>query len=281
MNMAMTHCLESTQYFPVTLNDEYQLIRIDNYDSDALGGWLAVPENIKPNEPPLIAIHGVHRNARDQAEKFAGAAAQLGRIVIAPLFSERSFKKYQQVIIKGRADIGLLTLINRIRNMGFPIAKHFDLFGYSGGAQFAHRFALFYPQLIKRLTLAGTGWYTFPDNTAYPYGLGARKSENPAFNMHTQNNIELFFQICIRVFIGELEFTLDENTRQSDQLNQQQGTNRLERAEKWCHAIQRYASKRDIKADIRLRKIVGCGHQFSEYVTLGNLNQHVFSPSDG
>ena len=36
-------------------------------------------------------------------------------------------------------------------------ANQFELAGYSGGAQFAHRFAMLYPQMVSRLTVSFGG----------------------------------------------------------------------------------------------------------------------------
>ena len=48
----------------------------------------------------------------------------------------------------------------------------FYLTGYSGGAQFAHRYAFAYPRRVAALAVCAAGWYTFPDpGLVYPHGL--------------------------------------------------------------------------------------------------------------
>ncbi len=133
--------------------------------------WLALPRRISDDRPPLVAVHGLRRDARQQAELFAEQANALGRPVIAPLFDVDRWPRYQQAIRRGRADLALLALMARLRREGIWRTPQFDLFGFSGGAQFAHRFAMLHPETVSRLTTASAGWYTFPDTTRFPHGL--------------------------------------------------------------------------------------------------------------
>ena len=49
----------------------------------------------------------------------------------------------------------------------------YTLYGHGAGAQFAHRYALFYPTSSAcQIIAANSGWYTFPDRSIeWPYGL--------------------------------------------------------------------------------------------------------------
>ena len=47
-----------------------------------------------------------------------------------------------------------------------------DLVGFSGGAQFAHRFAMLYPGCVRRVVVAAAGWYTYIDPSR-PFPLAA------------------------------------------------------------------------------------------------------------
>ena len=58
----------------------------------------------------------------------------------------------------------------------------YDLVGFSGGGQFAHRFALFAhrPQ-CDRIVACSSGWYTLPDAASpFPYGLGTTQRTSDA-----------------------------------------------------------------------------------------------------
>ena len=59
-------------------------------------------------------------------------------------------------------------------------AGPFYLFGFSGGAQFAHRYVLAHPDRVAAAGIGAAGWYTFPDSaTPYPYGLGRGAGQQP------------------------------------------------------------------------------------------------------
>lgn len=255
----------------------HQIIEIPDRGSGSLGGWISIPDHIDVHAPPLVAVHGIHRDARTQVQNFGSVASSLGRVVVAPLFDSVHFRGYQQVVLKCRADIALFDLMNRIRDMGIPMGRRIDLFGYSGGAQFAHRLAMLYPQHITRLNLAAAGWYTFPDNNPYPYGLGKRKKSHPALGVHLPHVLEAFLQLQIRVHIGLRDNEPDINTRRNSRLDIQQGTSRLERARAWTSAIRRCSARMGIDSDIQLEEIKNCSHSFIEYFDLGNLEHSVFS----
>ena len=58
----------------------------------------------------------------------------------------------------------------------------YDLVGFSGGGQFAHRFAFFAhrPQ-CDRIVACSSGWYTLPDAASpFPYGLGTTQRASDA-----------------------------------------------------------------------------------------------------
>ena len=52
-------------------------------------------------------------------------------------------------------------------------SEKYNLFGFSAGAQFVHRFIQFKPDARFDKVVAGAaGWYTVPDNSIpFPYGI--------------------------------------------------------------------------------------------------------------
>jgi pimeloyl-ACP methyl ester carboxylesterase len=98
--------------------------------------------------------------------------------MLAPEFSHDRFPGYQR-LDNGRgltrADLAfnrmLMSLGSDLQVPGWTL----DMFGYSGGAQFCHRYALCYPSRTRSLVPTGAGWYTFPDRAvkyrvAWPTG---------------------------------------------------------------------------------------------------------------
>lgn len=240
------------------------------------GYWLVTPAQADPTAPPLVAVHGILRDARGQARRFANAAAAAGRTVIAPLFDPRDFPGYQQVIMRSRADIAMLDLMDYLRRTGIIHGRRFDLFGYSGGAQFAHRFAMLHPNWIGRLSIASAGWFTFPDQTPYPCGLGKPERPSRAWSPYVGAGLTDFLRLPIRVCVGELDNSPDEHTRSAPAIDRQQGLDRLSRARNWTAALIRKSAALGLSADIRLHELPGCGHDFGDCVEKGGLADIVF-----
>lgn len=248
------------------------------FGQDGLKCWLAVPARLNRNLPPLLVVHGVLRDAKGMLKEVASAAARTGQLVIAPLFSEQGRPGYQRVLGRSRADLSLIFLLQMLWQNGIANTHTVDLLGYSGGAQFVHRFALLYPHLVRRLNVCSAGWYTMPDaSAAYPYGLAApakRLSGYPAF---MTDNLHHFLQLPIRVFVGEKDNQVDQYTRSGPEIDQQQGTHRLARAVNWVQALRTAASERGLQTDISMTVLENCGHDFRSCVRKGNVLDHLYA----
>ena len=241
-----------------------------------LSAWLAVPPGIDPDVPPLVAVHGIRRGAQRIAMAFADLAAALGRPVIAPEFPADAWPSYQQVVHKGRADLALLGLMEELRLAGIWRTGTFDLFGYSGGGQFAHRFAMLYPNLIGRLTTVAAGWYTLPDDAPFPYGFGPSQKRPGDWGAKMAARLDEFLGLDIHVAVGALDFERDDRTRKSASLDKQQGRNRLERASRWCNALRAAAEERGLpEPEIQFAVLPGSGHSFAECMERGGLGRLV------
>jgi pimeloyl-ACP methyl ester carboxylesterase len=259
----------------------YKIYQTDSYGPASLDCWLAMPENLDPTLPPLLAIHGVLRDAKGMVNEIAAQLVAGGRMVIAPAFDEPQWHGYQRVIGKRRADLALLSLLKTIKMGATADIRSVDLLGYSGGAQFAHRFALLYPHLIHRLALCSSGWYTFPDDAPYPYGLSVPKGGLPGFTNLTRRNIGSFLRLPIDVYVGERDTEIDPNTRTGKVIDRQQGRNRMERAKNWVHAINGVAAAYGQQPKVKLTVLKGCGHDFRACVRQGKLIERFFSGSMG
>jgi pimeloyl-ACP methyl ester carboxylesterase len=246
-----------------------------NKTDDGLSCWLAMPERMVADEPPLVAVHGIRRNARQQAELFAQRANALGRPVIAPLFDSQTWPRYQQAIRRGRADLALIALIESLKTEGVCQTDRFELFGFSGGAQFAHRFAMMHPHLITRLTVASAGWYTFPDQQRFPYGLSARPEPADPWSSVTEDQFQRFLAIPTQVCVGADDTWRDSNLRSGEQIDAQQGENRLVRGIRWTRALQEAAKSCGLAARASFIALSASGHDFRQCVISGGLDRIV------
>lgn len=245
----------------------------------ALACWIAWPDRVDPSARVLVAVHGIRRGAQEQAALFAPQAAALGRIVIAPLFDAQRWPRYQR--LGDSADTALLDLLEGLGDDAVtPIDRsvRFDLCGFSGGAQFAHRFAMLHPERIGRLSMASAGWYTFPDNAPYPYGLGPPRGSG-ARTARMQSRFEQFLRLPIDVYVGERDNRRDANTRSGDDVDRQQGRDRRTRASRWSEALAIEAGVRGIVPRIQFVVLPGCGHSFRRCAQRGGLVDRVLRES--
>jgi|GEM_PF-650486 len=234
--------------------------------------WIVEPVE-KSGEPPLIAIHGVTRAADVLAEQLVHGAGRTGRVVICPLFDSKTYSRYQRFEGKARSDQALLRLVDMLVDEGVLPAERFDLAGFSGGAQFAHRFTWLYPHRVGRLSIASAGWYTFPDDEPYPLGLGKSTSSGNCRAFCFRTNLTAFLEREIVVRVGALDTFVDATTRSGPDIDRQQGADRVTRARRWTAAIRQAAERLGTDTKVDFEILPGCGHDFTACVRLAGLDR--------
>lgn len=193
-----------------------------------------IPQTIRPGSVPLVLVHGISRNASEIILRFSDLADQLGVPLIAPLFEKRAFGMYQQVVDPKRgtaADQALFDILRHAQGMWGIETERFDLLGFSGGAQFAHRFALLHPNSVRSCVPVSAGWYTWPDHELnWPMGLAG-----PPQAEKSRSSIAM---PAYHIVVGQRDTANDAALRRSVEIDQRQGDNRLERAKRWHRAMQ-------------------------------------------
>lgn len=273
--MPLTTARLITAYATQDVQPVHTLVHRPQDGPDGLSCWMALPTRMSKTMTPIVAVHGIRRNARQQAELFAVRAAALGRPVIAPLFEAERWPRYQQAVRRGRADLALLKLMARLRRDGIWQTQQFDLAGFSGGAQFAHRFAMLHPARVARLTTASAGWYTFPDMAPFPYGLAPRTERPDPWSAVTREKVERFLAIPTQVCVGADDNLRDRNTRSGIEIDAQQGVHRVARAIRWTQALQGAARAAGIEPRASFIALSACGHDFRQCATRGGLDRVV------
>ena len=220
-----------------------------------------------------MAVHGISRDAREQIRLLQPEARRRGYSLAAPLFDDLHFAGYQQLGLRGngqRADLALLCVLADLRaRVGAGPAV--DLFGFSGGAQFGHRFALFHPGHIRRLALAAAGWYTLPDaSRQYPYGTAPPAGEFP------RADLDGFLTLPKLVLVGSRDTSRDPGLRRRPGLDREQGRHRLARAVTWHRLLGDMTAARGSRAACTLRVLPDVDHDFTRAVSLGGLDRHLF-----
>lgn len=228
---------------------------------------------VHQDEVPLVALHGISRNAKALWSTFQPHASAKGRALLVPLFDRENWPSFQR-IDTSRPDLALLDLLRRT---GFAQRK-IELFGYSGGAQLAHRFAMLYPHKIARLHIAAPGWFCLPNtDVAWPEGLGyadrgAGGARRKALLDPCRVQLSAYLSIPVRIWVGANDTGRDAALRKSPQLDRLQGTNRLERATNYVEEFRRAAERLQVKPDIELSVLPGSGHDFTECARIGGLS---------
>ena len=233
----------------------------------AIGGpalreyFFYVPDGAGPGSPILVLVHGITRRAAEQMFRFRDEADRTGTILVAPHFPKVIYGQYQQVVDKKgtRADLALIEIIADVTGEIGGRAGKVHLFGFSGGAQFVHRFALIHPERVASISLASAGWYTMPDETRpYPLGIATHPIPGETFDLRE------FLAIERHVYVGGEDRFQDEALRKSPMLDRLQGSNRLRRAKAWSKAMDA-ASRRlgALPPSSTFEILKGVGHSFA------------------
>lgn len=234
-----------------------------------------VPASGGAGAPVFVTAHGISRNAEEHATLFAPYAAARGVVLVAPCFTRDRDDDYQRLGRTGRgrrADLALNAILEEVGALTGASTRRIHLFGFSGGAQFAHRYAMAHPDRVAGVVVASAGWYTFPDSDVpYPCGLGS--SEAVA---GVRFDPDAFLRVPFSVLVGGAD-TTDASLRRNAELDRQQGVTRRARAENWAAAMRRAARARGIEPNVTCEQVPGIGHSFRQFMLEGGLGDRVFA----
>lgn len=224
----------------------------------------------------LVSVHGISRNAREHANLLAPLAEQYGVVLVAPSFTRRDFPDYQRLGRREsgqRADHALQHIIADAGHLSGADNRKICLFGYSGGGQFAHRYAMAYPESVRRMVIGAAGWYTYPDAACrFPYGIApAHRLAGVTFRA------EDFLQIPAHVLVGQWDIKSDPGLNRSSRIERRQGHTRLERGRRWVDAMNRAAAAAGLDTAYTFRVMAGCDHDFATNMQQGRMGWHIFN----
>lgn len=116
----------------------------------------------------LVALHDTLRNHQALRDAFAGHAERVNAIVLAPLFpagigTPEDLDHYKYLRFGDlRFDELLLAMAAEVSSKYGVDDSRFAMFGFSGGAHFAHRFLYVHPQRLSALVVGSPGSVTLP-----------------------------------------------------------------------------------------------------------------------
>jgi pimeloyl-ACP methyl ester carboxylesterase len=231
-------------------------------DTDFL---VRLPERLRAPAPILVSVHGLARNPLQNLVDLTHTADRLGAILIAPFFSKERHRGFQWLETwKGgmRADLVLNALIAKIAATYNGDPGRVIMFGFSGGGQFCHRFAMVHPSRVACVITVAAGWYTFPDEVAFPLGT------NPDRSGRVQPDLNGFLRVPTLVAVGARDTERNASLNQRPEIDERQGPNRVVRAQRWVAAINAAAAARGVSPPpARMQLVKGTGHVLKECLT--------------
>ena len=132
------------------------------------------------------------------------------------------------------------------------VDQTYNIYGHSAGAQFVHRFVLFYDTpYLDQAVAANSGTYTFISNKQdLPYGYR---------NVGLSSIAKKIFQKKLMVFLAEGDTIRDSNLNVSKDADRQ-GHNRYERGNNFFQSAEDYTTRKNIPFLWQLRTKSGVAH---------------------
>lgn len=261
--------------------DRLQLVVTAGLEVEQVPFYLLVPHR-SVDRPALVVVHGVATGAQAYFDAFRVLAMRHQRVLLVPSFERPRFKGYQQ-LGGSEGDLAaahalLATLSAAAERLGAGLGR-VDLVGFSGGAQFAHRFAMLYPGCVRRVVVAAAGWYTYLDpSRPFPHGSGpsAASGGRPV-------EADRFLQIPLRVMVGENDVHRDRLLRADEVIEAQQGSHRLARGLHWYEHLLQESHRRGDESRSSFRLLPGAGHSFRQALKRGGFGERTlaFFEDDG
>jgi pimeloyl-ACP methyl ester carboxylesterase len=220
--------------------------------------------------PPLVLLHGDSRRSGQQFRAFLPKALMLGLPVIAPTFDRHRFARYQCLEGAAGALAALAALESALADAQDALGLDtsiVDMFGYSAGAQFAHRYLLLSGGEVRRTVLAGAGWYTYLDEErTYPLGIApSRKSAGRSIDAAA------LLRQPIHVLVGARDVRRGTSLRTDRRIDRRQGPDRLTRALRWVDHLEEEAQQRGLESCVTFDLLPDTGHSFASAVRTGGL----------
>jgi pimeloyl-ACP methyl ester carboxylesterase len=152
----------------------------------------------------LVAVHGTMRDMAAYRDDFIPFAEQTRSIVLAPLFpagitSPGELSSYKLLTPSGvRYDEILLAMVDEVRARYRIAGERFALYGFSGGAHFAHRFLYLHPKRLSAVSIAAPGIVTLLD-FEHDFWVGVRDFEAV---MGRPINLAALRRVAVQMAIG-------------------------------------------------------------------------------
>ena len=231
-----------------------------------------VPPSYTASSRVVFALHGGSRDAEGVRNNMIQKSIDYNFILIAPKFSSSNFSlgdgyNLGNVYVDG--DNPSTDTLNDENEWSFSIieplfdsvksslsieSEKYNLFGFSAGAQFVHRFIQFMPNARFNKVVAGAaGWYTVPNNSIpFPYGY-----QNSILISTSLNDL---LSSDLHIQVGALDNNPNSAGLRHNEYADAQGLNRVTRAVHFFESGQNIADSNNYNFNWSLHIIQGVGH---------------------
>ena len=225
-----------------------------------------LPNNGNINKQIIFVMHGSSRSVVNNCGYWSESATQYDFLVVCPEFNESQFpgsnyyKNGGMYINEQFTDSTtwaynmIEEIFSYIKQSGGTTAETYGIYGFSGGGQFVHRYAIFTnPKHASIIIPAGSGWYTLPTyDEIFPYGL----NNSPFIEKDLTNK----FALPLVVLVGENDTDPNDSSLRKTKEAMRQGDHRYARAKYFYNIAETKAKSINAQFNWKLETVPNFGH---------------------
>ena len=232
--------------------------------------YIHVPPQADQRQPlrVLFVLHGMGARGDAFAQSLISDADRNNWVLVAPTMA---YQDYMQPTLVVEDDLKISqmlfdTLEVLPARLNLKLNRRVLVYGFSRGAQLAHRFALLHPERVSTVATMSAGSYTLPlehpknDNVnplPFPYGVGDFQ-KNLGHPLDTTN----FCKVSFWIAVGERDNQPGDVPRSFDPYV---GQNRIDRARAFANALS------GLGMDARLVIFPNTGHEITNEMRKGAI----------
>jgi predicted esterase len=190
----------------------------------------------------LITVHGMGGDGKTFCQNLINRAEQDNWVIVSPTFHYQDYKNVNSVLQDDMTMLPhLLQIIDNLpQQTGLQFQDKVLVYGFSRGAQMAHRFAEFYPDRTLAVALFSAGSYTLPMSNMTVSGTSTTMNlpfgvANLQKYTSTPFNLDAFKKVPFFIGVGGADNNPADTPRDWDAY---QGQTRIARAQAFGNALQ-------------------------------------------
>jgi poly(3-hydroxybutyrate) depolymerase len=224
-------------------------IEFSGWSGPKLPVYVHRPQTAGPKSRIVFVMHGVQRDGDRYRDEWRDLADQHDLIIVVPTFGRDNFPTTESYNLgniideRGGRNPESLWSFSAIEPLFDEIVCRvagsqggYALYGHSAGGQFVHRYVAFAdaPRL-EAAVAANSGWYTMPNDVAFPYGWGGDVAGlvSPA----------KAFQRPLTILLGTNDTDRNDPNLRKNEHADAQGLTRLARGQAFVEAAREQAGK--------------------------------------